>query len=174
MKVDVRWLVLALPVLALIASCSGDELPLCAESDWYRYRHRPAVLTGAPSFTASQIAPGDPLAIVVPVNEHTRSVSAGIRLEDDPDAGRWPNIALQVETDGDEIVQLPLEDTDLAPGIYFATISLEGGDAFEDRSEYSSAQGEASYIVSWWYHFEQPQRSCLTDIPVPTFKVVGD
>jgi hypothetical protein len=126
-KVDVRWLALALPVLALVASCSGDDLPLCAESDWHRYRHRPALLTGAPSFTASQIAPGDPLAIAVPVNEHARSVSVGIRLEDDPDAGRWPSIALQAETEGDEIVQLPLEDTALAPGIYFATISLEGG-----------------------------------------------
>lgn len=174
MKVDVRWLALALPVLALVASCSGDDLPLCAESDGFRYRPRPALLTGAPSFTASQIAPGDPLAIAVPVNEHARSVGVGIRLEDDPDAGRWPSIALQAETEGDEIVQLPLEDTDLAPGIYFATISLEGGDAVEDRSEYSSAQGEAPYILSWWQHFELPQRRCQTDIPAPIFEVVGD
>jgi hypothetical protein len=111
---------------------------------------------------------------VVPVNEHARSVSVGIRLEDDPDAGRWPSISLQAETEGDEIVQLPLENTDLAPGIHFATISLEGGDAFEDRSEYSSAQGEAPCILSWWHHFELAQRRCQSDILAPTFEVVVD
>ena len=174
MRVDVRWLALALPVLALIASCSGNDLPLCAESDWFRYRHRPALLTGAPSFTASQIAPGDPLAIVVPVNEHARSVSVGIRLEDDPDAGPWPSIALQAETEGDEIVQLPLENTDLAPGVYYANISLHGEQAPEDNSEYTGPQGGVPYILSWWDHFEKPQRSCQSNIPVPMFEVVGD
>ena len=175
MKVDVRWLVLALGVFALIAGCSSGELPSCADSASGGYRDRPALMTGAPSFTASQIAPGDPLAIVIPVNEYARSVSVGIRLEDDPDAGRWPSIGLQEETVGDEIVRLPLGDTDLAPGIYFASsISLEADDVFENGTDYSAAQGDSAYVLAYWPHFEQPQLRCRTDFPAPAFEVVED
>ena len=86
---------------------------------------------------------------MVPVNEHARSVGVGIRLQDDPDAGRGPSIALEAETNGNEIVQLPLEDTELAPGVYFASsISLEGDD-FPDSSEYTATHGEARYILGW-------------------------
>ena len=173
MKVCVRWIVLASPLLALVASCGGDELPLCAEGTGDRV-HLPAILTGTPSFTASQIAPGDPLAIAVPVNENTIAVGVGIRLEDDPAPGRWPNISLSTETDGAEVVQLPVDDTDLAPGVYYANISLHGEQAPEDNSEYTSPQGGVPYILSWWDHFEKPQRSCQSNIPVPMFEVVGD
>lgn len=173
MKIDVRWYVLALSVLSFgaAAGCSSD-LPSCDEDSWNR--DRPALLTGAPSFTSSRIAAGDPIAIVVSVNEHARSVGVGIRLEDDPDAGRWPSIALEAETNGNEIVRLPLEDTDLAPGVYFASsISLEADD-FPDSSEYTGTHGEARYILGWWRHFELPQVRCQSDILAPTFEVVAD
>jgi hypothetical protein len=172
-KIDVPWLLLALAVLVIagVPGCSSD-LPSCAEGSWNR--GRPALLTGAPLFTASQIAPGDPLAIAIPVNEYARLVSVGIRLEDDPDAGRRPTIVLAAEVDGAEIVQLPLEDTVLAPGVYFASsISLHADD-FPDMSEYATAEGEASYILSWRRHEELPELRCRSDIPAPTFEVVAD
>jgi hypothetical protein len=175
-KVSVSWLVVAVPLLALLASCSGDALLSCTDD---RRAHGRDLLTGTPQFTASEIAPGDPLSIMVPVNEYTSSVSVGIRLEDDPDAGRWPSIVLEAETEGDEIVQLPLEDTDLAPGTYFASVispsrgeDLGGGEYLEDTSDYTSAQGDAPYILSWWWHAEVPKFRCQSDIPAPTFEVV--
>ena len=70
-KVDVFRLFLALLVLGAGAGCSGDDLPLCVDVSWSPIRE----LTGTPSFTVSQVASGDPLAIAIPVDEYTRSVS---------------------------------------------------------------------------------------------------
>ncbi len=111
---------------------------------------------------------------MVPVNEHTLEVIVGVRLEDDPDAGRWSNISLSAETDGSAIVRLPLDSTDLAPGRYFAIIFLGGEVVPEDESEYTSDRGGVPYILKWWADFEAPQRRCLTDILAPTFEVVED
>jgi hypothetical protein len=177
-KGDVRWLVLALPLLALVASCSGDEpLPLCADVSWLD-RFSPAELTAPPSFTASQIAPGDPLALLVPVNEHTREVWVWVRFTEDPDRRTRITADLIAETDGDETVRLPLEDTDLAPGVYFAEwISLEGdedsyGDTFYFEWD-NVSEVAMTYILGVPYAAEVTF-TCQSDVPVPTFEVVGD
>jgi hypothetical protein len=90
-----------------VTGCSGDYLPFCSDVS-SRYRV-PTGLTGIPSFTASQIARRDPLAIEVPVNEHTRLVNFEIRRAEDASTGLDPIIVLAAETTGAEIVRLPME-----------------------------------------------------------------
>ena len=176
MHSDVWRLVLALPALALVASCSGDELPLCSEVSWLD-RSSPAELTGNPAFTASQITPGDPLAIEIPVNEHTRNVSVRVRFTEDPDRRAMVAAYLLTETDGDETVGLPLEDTDLAPGVYIAEDILLSGDVLPDKTSYSAADYASDvampYILGVSFAAESGA-SCQGDIPIPTFEVVGD
>jgi hypothetical protein len=171
-KIGTRWLVLALSGFGAGAGCGGD-LPSCPEGSGGRLG-RPAVLTGAPQFTSSQIKPGDSIAIAVPVNENTMAVGVGIRVEDHPEPGSPPRISLFAKTNGGEVVQLPVYNADIAPGVYYANISLHGESSPEDNSDYTSSQGGVPYILSWWYHFEQPQRRCRTDILAPTFEVVSD
>lgn len=120
------------PVLALLTLCAALEggcgssspegFPACSEVDWVG-RSDHAQLTGAPTFSALEIAPGDPLSIAVPVDVNTRSVRAIVESVDLPGVGSGG----LAETDGGEVVDIPVADTDLPAGIYMATeISLQG------------------------------------------------
>ena len=173
MKIDNRGLVLALCVLCAGANCSTGDLPSC--DNFPSGRRRIADLTGAPQFTASLIAPGQPLALAVPVDEHVRFVEAGIRRAENADTGPLLIVVLTAETDGAETVRLPLEDTDLATGLYFAESIVLAWDEYpEDRYTYASSDAETPYILSTTFHFELAPVSCQSDVSVPTFEVVGD
>ena len=98
-----------------------------------------------------------------------------IRRTDDTDAGSLPIVVLTAETEGAEIVQLPLEDTDFVSGVYFAeSIVLAWDEYVDSENTYSTSDIEAPYILSTTFHFEQPAVSCRSDISVPTFEVVVD
>jgi hypothetical protein len=173
-KIDVCWLVLALLALGAgaVTGCRGDDLPSCSDVS-SRYQV-PTGLTGTPSFTASQIAPRDPIAIAVPVNEYTRLVKVKIRRAEDVGTGLDPIIVLTAETNGAEIVRLPLDDTDLAPGVYFADTIYLGGDYPDAASTYSTAEVETPYILGTRFHQELPEDRCQSDVPVATFEVAAD
>ncbi len=170
MNADVRCLILALPALALVASCSGDELPLCADVSWLD-RSRPAELTGAPTFSASQIAPGNPLTIAVPVSENTLRVWVDIGSTDETE----PTIAsFKVETDGNETVEFALEDTNLPAGVYVADWILLSGDILpKDTFYYPDDDLEMPYVLGVSFAAESVAR-CSSSIPVPAFEVVAD
>ena len=87
MKFVVWWLVLILPMLGsgLVAGC-GTDIPACADVSWFG-RHDHAQLTGSPSFSASEIGPGDPFTIAVPVDVNTRGVTVWIRSIDETPPG---------------------------------------------------------------------------------------
>ena len=169
MKVDVRWLVLALPVLALalIAGC-GTDIPACADVSWVGYLNH-AQLTGPPSFSAVQISPADPLTIAVPVNVNTRTVSVRVRSVDKTPPGSGG----RAETDGDEIVEISMEDTNLPAGVYVADRINLDGDIAPQFAQYIASGLGMSYVLSVFPAAES-QSSCVTDIPVATFEVVGD
>jgi hypothetical protein len=132
-------------------------------------------LTGAPQFTASLIAPGDSIALAVPVDEYVRSVEVRIRPAEDADTGPLLIVVLSEETDGAETVLLPLEDTNLASGVYFAESIVLAWDEYSDtRYTYASSDPETPYTISTFFHFEQPAISCQSDISVPTFEVAAD
>jgi len=132
-----------------------------------------AELTAPPSFTASEIAPGDPLALAIPVNEYTQSVETRIRFVDDTDPGAGSGWSLRAETVGDEVVQLPLEDTDLAPGVYFADYIALAGDNAGNDTFYWNSDVTMPYVLNVVLGGDGGP-SCRSDIPIPTFEVVGD
>ncbi len=154
------------------ASCSTGDIHSCDNVNWYNAAR--AGLTGAPQFSSPLIAPGEPLALAVPVDERARFVEVRIRRVVDADAGPSPIVILTAETDGAETVQLPLEDTDLAYGLYSAESIVVAWEEYDEtRHLYASSDVEMPYVVRWIYHFEQPEYRCQSEIPVPTFEVVG-
>ena len=169
MKFVVWWLVLILPMLgsALVAGCGTENVPACADVSWVD-RDKAAELTGPPTFSASQIAPGDPLTLVVPVNENTLAVRVSIRSADEASGA-----ALSKETDGDEIVELALEDTNLAAGVYRASFIDLSGDILPRDSVYRSPDADMPYTL-WVSFAAESAANCLTDIPVATFTVVSE
>jgi hypothetical protein len=153
---------------ALVAGCGGTEgAPVCTDQ-WWLGRNNPASLTGAPLFSVSEIAPGDPLTISVPVNAETRSVSVGIRFVDQ--AG--PQSGASAETDGDEIVELRVEDTNLPPGEYVADRINLWGDIAPQFAQHITPPLGMPYVLSI-FPAAEAVLSCVTDIPSPTFTVVG-
>ncbi len=84
---------------------------------------------------------------------------------------------LLTETGGDETVGLPLEDTNLAPGVYIAEYILLSGDVSPDKTSYRAADYASDvampYILGVSFAAESGA-SCQSDIPIPTFEVVGD
>jgi hypothetical protein len=171
-KGNVWWLVVAVTLLASVASCggSGYAVPFCTGVSWLN-RPMPAEMTGAPSFTASQVAPGDPIALAIPVSEYAQSVSARIRFAGPP-AGSIATLA--AETVGNETVHLALENTDLSPGVYFADfIQVAGADSPAGTSYWDSGGVALPYILNVVTGGDGGP-SCESDIPIPTFEVVGD
>ena len=162
----VVWCVVVLSS-QLILGC-GESTPSCAEVQWLgRFNH--AQVTGSPSFSVVQIAPGDPLTIAVPVDVNTRLVRVWIRSLD----GRPSAFAYSAETDGGEIVEILIEDTDLPPQRYLADrVSLEGEIA-PQFAQYIATDLDTPYVLSVFPAAES-QLSCVTDIFAPTFTVVTD
>lgn len=154
--------------LALIAGCGAESVPSCADVSWLGNLNH-AQLTGSPSFSAAQIAPGDALTIAVPVDVNTRVARVLIRSFDETPLA----FAYRAETDGGEIVEISIEDTDLPPRVYLAyQISLEGEIA-PQFAQYIAADFDTPYVLSVFPAAES-QLSCVTDIFAPTFTVVSD
>ena len=164
-------LVLALQVscAALVASCGTESIPLCSDVDWVgRYDH--AQLTGPPIFSAQQIAAGDPLSIAVPVDVNTRSVRVNIEAID----GSVPGARGSAETEGGEIVDIGVNNTDLAPGAYLARILVLDGESnsLEQVGHYDTHDAETPYVLSVSTAPEELD-TCVTAIAAPTFTVVA-
>ena len=148
MKSLVLTTVMVRPALCLALmggyGCNPTEiLPACRDVDLAGMFPDYARLTGAPTFSSLEIAPGDPLSIAVPVDANTRSVSVLIRSQDLPGVGAGGD----AETNGGEIVDVLVGDTNLPAGIYFANrIDLEG-DRPGNFAVYT-ANSESQYILS--------------------------
>lgn len=177
---DARSLMLALSVLC--AGCGEDGPPSCANVDWYPVA---PYLTGPPAFTASRISPGAPLTLTVPVSTGSSRVSVGIRLVDDPQPGRSPDVQLQAPTGGQNVVRLPVPTDGLALGTYLATsVSVEeepsstSGLTFP-RGEYavpsyrspSAADVGTSYVATYYFGGDGHPYRCQTSLPAPAFEV---
>jgi hypothetical protein len=77
------------------------------------------------------------------------------------------------ETNGGEIVDVPLEDTNLPAGVYLAhSVGLEG-DMAPQAADYITRDLERPYVLSIR---SGPESSslCVTLLAAPTFIVVGD
>ena len=152
--------------LGLIAGCGTDSVPSCADVSWLgRLNH--AQLTGVPSFSAAQIAPGDPLTIAVPVDVNTRGVRAWIRSVDEAP----PGSASLAETDGGEIVEVSVEDTNLPAGVYVAGIIGLDGEIAPQTVSYAVDDLSMRYTLTVSSGTEAPGLSCVTDMLAPTFTV---
>ena len=172
MKASVFALSLVLPVLwfALTGGCGSeyrDNYPLVACSDLPD--NGTAELTAAPSFSAAQIAPGDPLAITVPVNEHTAEVHAYVRSMDRETGVSFPSR----ETGGAETVVILAADTDVLPGVYLAWLINLTPTGSEPSFSYSSRDPDATYELVASIAAEAGLK-CVTDIPVAAFTVVSE
>jgi len=159
---------LTLLVLTL-AGCGGSGgFPTCDDSP-----RSAAELAGSPTFSAAQIAPGDPLSLRIPVSEETRQVTAFISAPE-PTA---PRLELAAETEGSETVVLPIDTTDLLDGTYtLSGIFLRGENPsnLPQNSIYDPQDPpNEQYVLNITFAAEQ-SRSCVTDIPVATFDVVSE
>ena len=165
MKLVVWWVV----VLSsqLIFGC-GESTPSCAEVQWLgRFNH--AQVTGSPSFSDAELAPGDALTIAVPVDDNTRVARVLIRsIEGTPAA-----FAYRAETDGGEIVEIPIDDTDLPPRVYLADEIILEGEIAPQFAQYIATDFDTPYVLSVFPAAES-QLSCVTDIFAPRFTVVTD
>jgi hypothetical protein len=126
-----------------VNGCGTESVPSCADVSWLgRLNH--AQLTGPPSFSTSEIAPGAALTIAVPVDDITRLVRVWIRSID----GAQPAFAYSAETNGGEIVEIRIEDTDLPPQRYLADrVSLEG-DIAPQFAQYLATDSDTPYVLS--------------------------
>lgn len=170
MKLIVRWLVVVsfLSGSCMFAGCGTESLPACSDVDWIEGDR--ALLTGAPTFSRSQITPGGPLFMLVPVNGNTRMVTTRTF-----DVDRTRVVSSRAETPGAETVSLPLEDTtDLPPGTYLATfIGLDGRQPEQQSVGYQSLEVGMPYVLIINVAPEL-DRMCLTDFFPPTFTVVPE
>lgn len=143
--------------LGSVTGCDTEGLASCADVSWLELAGTGrAELTDAPSFSSSEIARGEPLALEVPGNESTQGVRAAIRSADDANVAQ-----LMTETDGDEVVQLSLDDTDLEPAVYLAYfIALESG-SFPNSIWYTAGGIGAPYVLNMAVAPEL-RRSCVT------------
>lgn len=167
-------LTLQVSCAAFAGGCGSEErppesLPACSDVDWLgRTDH--AQLTGAPTFSALEIAPGEPLRIAVPVDANTRLVWVSIDSVDLPGVGTGG----QAETIGSEIVDIPVNSTDLPAGVYVANdISLDGERNAQFAAYISDRDVEAAYRLSVLGTGESFDR-CVTELTAPTFIVLSD
>jgi hypothetical protein len=154
---------------ALGVACSTEGVPPCTGVDWIGRLDEPQ-LTGPPTFSAQQIAAGDPLRIAVPVDVNTRSVRVIIEAIN----GSVPGSNGSAETGGGEIVDVGVDNTDLAPGVYLAmTLILRGDETLLPVASYSTNDPQMPYVLSISTVPEESDK-CLTEIAAPTFTVVTD
>ena len=174
MRFLVSRLVLALP-LSCIALAGGygcnptEGLPACSDVDSAGFFQDHARLTGAPTFSSLEIAPGDPLRIAVPVDVNTRVVSVGFRSENLPGVGAGG----EAETIGGETVDVLVRDTNLPAGIYFAHNIVLQGERPGEYGGYLAKIAESQYIQSTAGAGESAFL-CLTDFAAAEFRVTGD
>lgn len=183
MKIDVHFLMLGL--LGFSAGCGEEGPRSCTDVDWYPVN---PYLTAPPTFTASRIVSGHPVALTVSVSDGTKTVSAGIQLIDDPNSDRYPYIRLQEETGGQDVVALSVTTDGLVPGLYLATsISVEEDDQSASwltfpRGDYlvpshrspSAEDVETPYVVTYYFGGDGYARRCRTDFLAPAFEVVDE
>jgi hypothetical protein len=115
-------------------------------------------------------------------------VGAGIRLIDDPNPDRYPDIRLQEETGGQDVVALSVTTDGLVPGIYLATsISVEeddppsasgltfpsGGYVVPSHRSPSPEEVETAYVATYYFGADGYPYRCRTDFLAPAFEV-GD
>ena len=174
MRLSSRILVtLLMPWATLAGGCASnadDGFVTCSELAAERFRARAAELSDSPSFSATEIAPGAPVTLAVPVNEFTLKVRVDIRSVDDP------NIAVNVpdrETNGDEAVLFPLADTNLPSGVYLLRVVFLTGDIPPSDSGYGASKPEEPYVLTAILLAEQFEQ-CLTDIRAASFTVVSE
>jgi hypothetical protein len=167
-------------VLALQLSCISlagrygcnptESLPACSDVESPGFFPNHARLTGAPTFSSLEIAPGDPLTIAVPVDVNTRSVRVRIRSQNLPGIGTGGD----AETNGGESVDVLVEDTNLPASIYFAdSIDLEGERSGEFASYYI-LNAEPLYIQSIASTNADGSDRCLTDFAAAQFRITSD
>ena len=174
---EIKFLVFRLIVVfvtlsaPLAGGCGGktETIPACGDVDWVG-RSDHAQLTGAPTFSALEIAPGDPVTISVPVDVNTRSVRAIVVSGDLPGVGSGG----LVETNGGEVVDIPVTDTNLPAGVYIAAEIVLQGDRNESSGVYIADPG-SPYVLSI-DSVTDPHSSdqCVTEIAAPTFLVVSE
>ena len=153
---------------ALVAGCGADSIPACADVDWVGSNDH-AQLTGPPSFSPSEIAPGDPVTMAVPVDENTRSIFVRIFSMDATAVANAGG-----ETEGGETVEIPVDNTNLPPGVYAAgSIGLHGEVVGPQLGIYLTFEFDMPYVLSIASGPESVM-SCLTDISAPTFTVVSE
>ena len=172
-KVFAYRLVLTLQVscTVLAGGCgSADSIPLCSDVDWIG-RYDEAQLTGAPTLSAMQIAPGDPLTVAVPVDANTRDVRVHI-WPLDPSV---PGTSGKAETNGGEIVEVRMVETNLTPGLYLVgTLVLNGAHSSPwPIVGYDTRDPALPYVLS---RHQVPEFSdkCVTEIAAPTLTVVNN
>jgi hypothetical protein len=172
------WLVSSSLCATSIGGCGSTEsppenppesLPACSDVDWLgRLDH--AQLTGEPTFSATEIPPGEPLRIAVPVDVNTRSVRVSIASIDLPGVGT----GAQAETGGGAAVEIPVKDTNLPAGVYVANkISLDGERFAQSAGYLSDRDVDAAYQISVFGTGESFYR-CETDLNAPTFVILGN
>jgi hypothetical protein len=183
MKIDGRFLILGLLVFS--AACGEEGPASCSDVDWYPVN---PYLTAAPTFTASRIASGDPIALTVSVSDGTSGLSAGIRLVDDPNPDRYPDIRLQEETGGQDVVALSVTTDGLVPGTYLATsisveeedragspLTLGSGDyAISSHRSPSPEDVETPYVATYYFGGDGTPYRCQIDFVAPAFEVVDE
>jgi hypothetical protein len=136
--------------LAFTGGCGTQEsapeaIPACSDVDWLSQRDI-ALLTATPTFSKLEIVPGESLSVQVPVNSTTRTVTVGV-----VPVVKLPGVGgnEDAETEGNEVVNVPIEDTNLPPGIYVARIvTLDGENGGELAVYISDRDANARYTLS--------------------------
>ena len=167
-------LTLQVSCAALAGGCGSTErpagvLPACSDIDWLG-RGDHAQLTGEPTFSALELTPGEPLSIAVPVDVNTRTVRIFVASLEVSSVGSGGS----AETDGGEIVDIPINDTNLPAGVYVANqISLEGERGDAQSTDYiSDREVDATYRLSVLGSGDFLDR-CVTELTAPTFIVLN-
>lgn len=167
-----HFLLLFVPAVCVVLTggCVGTEIPACADVSWLDYDRQP-VLTDAPKFSADEVTAGAPLTIVIPVDTNTRAVRVAIGP-----AGEDPILQFySADTDGDETVEISIDDTDLPAGDYAARrITLTGENNPGPQSAGYRADGPDSlYVLAIPFQVETVRR-CIAAILAPGFSVTNE
>lgn len=145
-------------------------------------------MTATPTFTASRIVAGDPVALTVSVSDGTSTLRAGIRLVDNPNPDRYPGIGLQEETGRQNVVALAVTTDALVPGTYLATsivveedlppagtLTFPSGEySIPSRRSPGAADVETPYVATYYFGGDGFAYRCRTDFLAPAFEVVEE
>lgn len=162
MRRDVFRFVLLL-LLSVSVACGDETLASCPEE---LERVVPALITGEPMLSASEITAGESLTLTISVNASTTMVDA-ITVASD---GSWLEGTLTDEIQEPGALEIPLANaSDLMPGVYSVSIVLLTGD-----NGSSTIYDAENLSVSDRYELSSAEIRCFTDIPVAVFRVIGE